>query len=260
MLIEDNLKKCKTGDVLLFSSNTFTAFLLKTFVSTIWNHSGIVVRFIEYTDEEGNIKNKVSLTEEGKLYILETNTGSRKDDLFGDEIVGAGFSDSDWVFKKYNKISVRHLHDIFRTEDLSRLTMEFADKYRGIKFPKNKLPFISVWLGIPLTQKDKELKNNEMFCSELMAHYYNYCIGQQYEKITGIPYDEKLSTLFGSNSPSSEDMYTPAHYTIDKTPNSSIFMDNEEEIYKSYANLYLVIIQPIIIIIIISVLIWLTLP
>ena len=181
----DNRNTIKTGDALLFLGNSPIGFMLRTFVSSPWNHSGIAVRFVER-----NGKKEVSLTEEGELYILETNTGTRTD-VFGERIVGAGFSKADWVFPKYNKIAHRKLKESFRTKDLAELTLEFARKNKGNKFPESSLPFIGIWLGIDLASKtDKP----GMFCSELMAHYYLHCIGKQYEKITGL--NPKLSSLF----------------------------------------------------------------
>lgn len=256
----DVRRTIKTGDVLLFSGNTPTGFLLRTFVSSEWNHSGIAVRFLDTIDPQNPTKQskRISLTEEGELYILETNTGVRRDDIFGYNVVGAGFSRDDWVFNKYNKIAVRRLHNIFRTAELAQLTLDFAHKNRGNKFPSSSLPFIGVWLGISLTEKDPN--NTEMFCSELMAHYYAYCIGPQYTTVTGIPYDGKLSTLFGSESPSSENMFTPGHYTVDRTPNASIFSGGEEIICIKYADLWYVILQPLLIILVIMLAIYMTLP
>lgn len=255
----DHSNTIRTGDVLLFSGNTPTGFLLRTFVSSEWNHSGIAVRFktIPNDTDPNKSRKEVSLTEEGDLYILETNTGIRMDDIFGFNIVGAGFSRADWVFHKYNRIAVRRLHDIFRTPELARLTISFAEKYRGTKFPSSGLPFIGVWLGIPLTDKET---NTGMFCSEIMAHYYAYTIGPQYQTVTGNPFDGKLSTLFGSGAPSSEDLFTPGHYTCISTPNASIFSGNEEIIYTQYADMLYVILQPLLIILVVMLAIWLTLP
>jgi len=245
----------KTGDILLFSGNTPTGFLLRTFVSSEWNHSGIAVRF---TTDPITSEKSISLSDSGDLYILETNTGTRTDDIFGYDIVGAGFSRADWVFEKYNRVAVRHLHDIFRTKHLADLTLSFANKYRGRPFPTTTLPFIGVWLGIPLV--DKGLIPEEMFCSELMAHYYSDCVGPQYEQVTGIPFNGTLSILFGNGAPESEDMYTPGHYTLTRTPNSSIFSGKEIIIYTKYSNLFSVITPPFLLILLFILLIFITLP
>lgn len=246
----DNRNLIKTGDALLFSGNSPIGFLLKTFVSSQWNHGGIAVRFIE---KDG--KKEISLTEEGKLYIFETNTGARLDPIFNREIVGAGFSDADWVFSKYNKIALRKLKDIFRTEALAKLTLDFADKYYGNKFPGSTLPFLGVWLGVELTSKGD---SEEMFCSELMAYYYIHSVGAQYEKITGL--SVTLSSLFGDKSPNSENMFTPGHYSSDGTPGASIFDGDEILIYESHADLIYVTLQPFIIILVIMLILWMLLP
>lgn len=256
----DKRDTLKTGDVVLFSGNTPTGFLLRTFVSSQWNHSGIAVRFLKTSDPSTptGYRYTVSLTNEGDLYILETNTGVRKDHIVGQNIIGAGFSEAEWVFRKYNKIAVRRLHDIFRTPKLAELTTEFATKNLGNRFPSSSLPFIGVWLGIPLAEKNTE--RIEMFCSELMAHYYGYCIGPQYESLTGRPYDSKLSSLFGVNAPTSEDMFTPGHYAWEHTPHAPIFAGKEEIIFTQSADLWYIILQPFIIIAMVALLIWMALP
>ena len=251
----DNSSIIKTGDVLLFSGNSPTGFLLKTFVSSEWNHSGIAVRFNRKLLANGLFEYTISLTEAGELYILETNTGARYDDIFGDLIIGAGFSRAQWVFSKYNRIAMRRLHNIFRTPDLINKTMEFAKEFRGNRFPSSSLPFIGVWLGIILVDKTVPSNAEEMFCSELMAHYYTYCLQSQYKSITGIIFDGKLSTLFGKGSPSTEDMYTPGHYTSGNTPNAAIFAGTEELVYSNPADLLYVTLQPLLLILVIMVII-----
>lgn len=242
----------KTGDVLLFSGNNPTGFLLRTFVSSEWNHTGIAVRFI--TDRDNN--KTISLTEEGDLYVLETNTWTRRDAITGEDVLGAGFSKAEWAFQRYNRIAARRLHDVFRTQELADMTLDFADKYRGKRFPSSTLPFIGVWLGIPLVEKT----NGEMFCSELQAHYYAHCIGPQYERLTGFPFNGSLAQLFGTGAPYSENMYTPGHYTTNNTPNASIFSGNETIIYTTNDPLLYVILQPFLLILLIVILIWYTLP
>lgn len=252
-MISTQFQNVKTGDVLLFSNNTPTGFLLRTFVSSEWNHSGIAVRFI--SSDEGK---RVSLNEDGDLYILETNTGIRPDEIFGMNVVGAGFSRADRIFHKYNRIAVRRLHDTFRTPEFADRTIEFAELNRGNRFPTTSLPFISVWLGIPLKNKSPSTEPQEMFCSELMAHYYGYVLGPVYQRMAGE--DLKLSNLFGVNSPPSEDMFTPGHYASSRTPNAIIFKGTEEIIYTAYADMLYVILQPLLIALVVVLAIWMSLP
>lgn len=248
----------RTGDAILFSSNTPTSFLLRTFVSSDWSHAGIAVRFTQHENEHGTLEHRVSLNDEGKLYILETNTGVRYDAISGTRLVGVGFSDADWVFAKYNSIAIRRLHDVFRTPELADLTMNFAQQNLGNTFPSSSLPFLGVWLGVPLADKNSD--NTEMFCSEVMAHYYQHVIGQQYTTLTGSPYDGKLTTLFGSSAPKTHDMYTPGHFAQERTPYASIFSGLEEVVHTQHADLWYVIIQPFLIIAVIALLIWMLLP
>lgn len=247
----------KTGDTIVFSSNTPTGFLLRTFVSSQWNHNGIAVRFIDRPDGHGGIRKEISLTNEGVLYVFETNTGVRVDDIIGMEMVGAAFSRADWLFKNYNKIAVRRLHEKFRNPELARLTLEFTEQNRGRRFPSHQLPFLSVWLGIPLNESP--LDSDEMFCSQLTTHYYAYCIGPQYEKFTGFPFKGNLNALFGHNSPLTPNMFTPGHYTCSNTPHASIFQGKEEIIYIAYSDFLYTILQPLIIILIVMLIIWMSL-
>lgn len=269
----DQRHTIRTGDVLLFSNNTPTGFLLRTFVSSEWNHSGIAVRFknkkdgkerLELGSGSGLLSDKeVSLTEEGELYILETTSGTRRDEIFNMNIIGAGFSRAEIVFRKFNKIAVRRLHDIFRVPEFAERTLEFANRNRGNRFPSSSLPFISVWLGISFNDKSiptPSLDQPEMFCSELMAHYYSYTLGPLYHRMTGQAVDGNLNNLFGSGSPNSEDMFTPGHYTRHNTPNASIFSGTEEIIYLAYADMWYVILQPLLIILVIMLALWMGMP
>jgi hypothetical protein len=312
----------KTGDVILFSGNAFGGFIVRTFVSSIWNHVGIAARFIKIYDSDDNTKfiRKLSLTEQGDLYIYETNTYTRMDDIFGHETNGPGFTRADYIFNKYNKIAFRKLHDIFRTDHFSHLFMQFALSKKDIKFPESGLPFLAVWLGISLSDNNtifnifnnisnyftsyhssstviidnnpvstiidnnpnstiidnnpvstvnnpsstaiitNDKINKQMFCSELTANCYLYCIGPQYEIIMQKPFDNKFTTIFGSNCPLTGDTFTPGHYSHILTPYSSIFENYEEDIYNSYSNLFFTILMPVILILIIVIIIYITLP
>jgi hypothetical protein len=134
--------------------------------------------------------------------------------------------------------------------------MDFARKYQGRQFPSSSLPFLSVWLGISLGGSNP----TEMFCSELMAHYYRDCLGPQYQAITGTPFDDNLTTLFGAGAPTTEDMYTPGHFSGATTPNAAVFSGQEEIVYRAYADLGYVTLQPFLIALVVLLLIWMSLP
>jgi len=222
----------RTGDALLFCSNTPTGFLLKTSTSSLWNHSGIAVRFNE---------GKISFDEKGILYILETNLGVRYDPVLGAERNGAGFSECDYVFRKYNRIAVRSLHTCWRNNHLAKKTMEFVEKYGSVPFPKTLSPFLSIWVGIDFTPPRDE--TDGMFCSELMSHYYEDVVGSQFEKTLGWPYDGDLTKIFGTGSPSQHNMVKPCTFSEALTPYSPVF-GRERLVYVREADLIVTTIQP----------------
>lgn len=255
----NDFKNVKTGDVILFSGNATGGFIVKTFVSSMWNHVGIAVRLINIPTDSNPHKKKISLTEEGDLYIYETNTYTRWDDFLQQHSNGPGFTKSEFIFGKYNLIAVRKLNDIFRTERFAELVLEFSHAKKNQNFPKSGLPFLAVWLGIPMKSSNCNM-DTEMFCSELTATFYAKCVGPLYESIIGAPFDGNPSTLFGRGSPTTSDTYTPGHYSYANTPNSCIFSGKEEIIYKKHSSLFCTIWKPIIILIFLAIIIYITLP
>lgn len=265
IVLPPSLASVRTGDALLFSGNSPTGFLLKTFVSSQWNHAGIAVRLHN---------GEVSLTGEGELYIYETNTGVRWDNYFNKLMLGAAFSHVSFVINKYNTVACRPLLEHLRTPQLAQRTIEFARITQGNRFPSSALPFLSVWLGIPLQNADA--KGSDMFCSELMANYYAYCFGSDYLAKTGraspkhagpLTREEQAAAsryilygLFGQDSPGTFDMYTPGHFSYQLTPFSSIFAKEEDVVYQHYSDLLYIILQLLVITGFILVIIWMSLP
>lgn len=248
----DKLYKLKTGDAIICSGSTPTGFLLKTFTSSEWTHIGLAVRFIYIN----NIPT-ISLTTEGELFIYETNTMSRYDKISRREITGAAFTDVTWFFNNYNYVNVRKLRDVFRTPRFAELTHEFTVDNLGKTFPSGGLPFIGVWLGVSLTNSPIK---NEMFCSELVTYYYIHCIGSQYNDITKLDFNNDLSLLFGTNAPRTPDLYKPDHYTYASTPRAPIFQGPDIQISMKYADTLYIILQPLLIILVVMLCVWMLLP
>lgn len=223
----------RTGDLLLFSSNTPTGFLLRTFTSSQWNHVGVAVRM-----KEGKVSR-----DDGKLYVLEINTLPREDAVTHEMTIGAGYSDMDWVQERYNVVAVRRLREIFRTANLEKSAEEFAAKYRGYRFTSTKGPFVSVWLGIPFARSEP----GEMFCTELATHFYQECVGSQIKNITGRSYSGNLTELFGKESPDLPCLFTPEHYTTAMTPNAPIFIGSLETVYRQSSGMLEVLAAPFLI-------------
>jgi hypothetical protein len=165
--------------------------------------------------------------------------GERFDPYINKMRNGAGISSSNFVFQKYNRVAVRRLHDCWRNEDLAVKTFKFLDQYGAVPFPGTVGPFISIWVGIPFNESISE----SMFCSELMAHYYEDVVGSQFEKVLNRTYDGDLRSLFGSTSPVEYNMIKPETYSIIFTPHSPLFSD-EQIVYIREADLAVTVIQP----------------
>lgn len=223
-----------TGDVLLFTSNTATGFLLRTATSSVWNHVGIAIRLLP--------DKRVSGGSDGELYVLELNSGKRYDVLTDTSMDGMTLTEIKWVIPRYNAIAVRRLSSSYRTSKMLSLTASFISKNHGISFSQGLLPFISVWLGIPFAGENREIEGRkELFCSEMTAQYYRYCIkNNDFDCCT-------LTQLFGYNAPELSSLYIPEHFSSTLTPFSPIFPNKEEIIYQSYADPGIVLMQPLLI-------------
>jgi len=247
----DLTHKLRTGDALLFSSNNPTGFLLRTMISSHWNHGGIAVRI---KDSDLNNGKEISLDYEGELFVLEINTSPREDGISGKKIIGAGYSKASWVFRKYNRVAVRYLQEEWRTEKLPSITKEFSDGYSTTPFPSSPLSFLSIWLGVDLG------KDNSMFCSELMAKYYIKIM------IDTIPSESHIESgsidtirkIFGDECPEEEHLFRPGHFDISNMPNSSM-LSNQEEIYHRSGDILFIIIQPLLITMFIAVMFYIML-
>lgn len=216
----------ETGDIILFSNNTTTGFILKTFTCSDWNHVGIAIR----------VKNKKIRINKGPLYVLEINTEPRMDILTGKLEHGIGLTDFEYCKNLYNKIAVRKLNGKYKNKKLIKRTLKFIDSYRGIKFPASLKPFLSVYTGITFDEETRFKK--EFFCSEITARYYTniFCNNST----------EKLPKIFGLNAPVMTVLYSPGHYSHSSTPESYIFPDKEEIIYISECSPGVVLLQPLV--------------
>jgi|SRR5579871_2395384 len=236
-----------TGDLLLFSNNSSTGFLLKTFTSSIWNHSGVAVRLLP--------SGKISFTNEGELYILEVNTVERFDIISNEVIKGVTISEFEWVARSYNLIAYRKLQRKLITPKFANKVAQFIKKYHKRSFPGSSAVFIGVWLGLPIVGENESRGN--IFCSELVAHFYNQCLEIDLDdKNVG----KRLEYLFGKGSPELFQLYSPAGFTADKIPESTIFESEELPVHRVKSSAQNVLTQPIIITFAVMTIIAMTLP
>lgn len=178
-----------TGDVLFFANNAPTGFLLRTFTSSPWNHIGIAVRI----GPSG-----ITVDRRGVLHVLEINTEERLDAISGEMSVGAAVTELTRSKNLYNTIAVRRLAPRWRDAGLASRTLAFAKFYRGVRFTSSSLPFLSVWLGIDLSDAPASADDHpeEMFCSELVARYYTECLAVPLKDLLGNPTSVPPTRLF----------------------------------------------------------------
>jgi len=215
-MVLDNRNKIRTGDVLLFSGSTTTAFLIKFFSSSKYNHMGIAVRL----DDNKRVTNELT----GRLFVLEINAIKRYDVISEKYTEGLALTDYDDVIKNYNDIYVRHIDESYIRNNFCQKIETFLKEHANVNYSSTLGPIIGVWLGCPLSGIKRE--KDEMFCSELSAYFYLDVCGR-------IPTIDKPAKL-----------YKPDDFTY---PNIGIFKDVEYSIYMDHVDVSVALIIPIIV-------------
>ncbi len=215
MLLDDR-KKIRTGDVLLFSGNTTTAFLIKFFSSSNYNHMGIAIRL----DKNDKVTNEQS----GTLYVLEINAIERYDVLRNKYVKGIALTCYDDLISNYNDIHVRHINVIYVNKKFCKKAQKFIEQHQDIGYSSTLGPIIGVWIGCPISGIQRE--KDEMFCSEMVAYFYLDVCGV-------FPTIEKPARL-----------YKPDDFIY---PNTGIFTREEYSIYSDYADASVSLIIPLIV-------------
>lgn len=161
-----------TGDVILTSDVSLDGYIVHLFLSAVWNHVGIAIR----------IKNgKVTKDLDGDLHVFEISPMSRQCPIWGDMITGCGFTLLSKLTKYYDKVSVRKMNSKYLTSEFCYKANEFITETRGKKFfPNSVQPMADIWLGV---QKQDDIEKTEIFCSEMLAYFYEYTLGSHYRRV-----------------------------------------------------------------------------
>jgi hypothetical protein len=226
--IVDLRNTIKTGDTLLFSGNTTTAFLIKFFTASDYNHIGIAVRLDE---------NKRVCKRSGKLYVLEVNAISRYDIMSEKYVKGIALTDYDDLVGNYNIISLRKLDEKYKKKGFCRRIETFIDKYKGINYNSTLGPIIGVWIGCPIAGIQKE---NEMFCTEMVVYFYR-------DVCDSFPTVEKPGRLYTIN----DLLITDSH---------NIYTGSSTDVYTDYSDCRVSLVLPIITGLFLSILVSMLLP
>ena len=231
-MIFDDRNKIRTGDTLLFSGSTTTAFLIKFFTSSKYNHMGIAI----WLDP----KNRIIRSSKGnrsKLYVLEINAHERYVVLSNTYTKGLALTDYDLLLEGYNEIYVRHINSDYVDDRFCKKAKRFMIKHAGIGYSSTLGPIIGVWIGCPVSGIKRE--KDEMFCSEMAAYFYLDVCGT-------LPTSDKPARL-----------YKPDDYAY---PCMGIFEGSEYSIYTDYSDASVALIIPIITALFLAVLISMTFP
>ena len=229
----------RTGDVLLFSSNTGTAFIVRLCTSTEWNHVAVAVRI--------NSDKQITIDGTGKLYVLEINTFARMDAITEKVQIGAAYSEFQWVVERYNRVAVRPMRDKYRTQVFADNIPRFYEKYSGSKFTEVPADYIRAGLNVHTgTEKDHK-DTTSMFCSEYVARFYLECVLPSINHVDKTHYDSYLDIMFGEKCPHVPELYIPAHYSLDYSRNCLVLEDRIYNIYIQYENWFIVILVPLVI-------------
>lgn len=184
-----------TGSIVFLSGNLLTATMLKYATTCRWNHAGILVCLDEYD----NI-----VPQSDNYSILEINTDTRYDIHSEDHIEGIGITPLQDILHMYHTIAVRPIRREYTHSVMDNIN-RFVKDTKQIKFNSVREKFIAAWLGLGHKGHD-----DMMFCTEVMAYFYQDCFG--------IPIADILQV--NNVIPSS---CLPIHYTPDVSADSKIF-------------------------------------
>jgi hypothetical protein len=222
MTILDHRDKVQTGDVLIFSGNTASAFLVKMFTSSEYNHVGVGI----WLDSN----NRISFFEEDKeenyeLYVMEINVFERYDILTKKCVKGFALTRFSDLVKFYNRVNVRNVDPKYRPKKYHKKVKKFIQEHMGVQYCSNLGPIMSVWIGCPFTGLTP--KDNEMFCCEIVVKFY-------IEIFSRFPVETKPAAL-----------YRPEDFVT--IHDKSIFMNAEYPVYIDYADYSVALILPLIV-------------
>ena len=165
--MNDKIDDIYTGDVVLMSSITPFAVVVKWCVASEYNHIAIAVRIDETMLPEIKVMQKG-----GRLCLIEFNGDNFKNVLTGEIHHGNRLVEFTDLLPKYKKIAVRRLNPIYITDDFYRKTEHFIME-NCLTLCKMDIcsPILCV-LGIN-QGIDREMPQ---FCSELVSKYYQTTI------------------------------------------------------------------------------------
>jgi len=177
-----------TGDVVLLSSITPFAVLVKWGTASEYNHVAVAVRI------EQDFLPKIKVIKTGGILCLIEFNGDDFKNIITSEIHHGNrlvlFSD---LISKYKKISYRRLKSEHYTINFEKNIEDFIYKYCNHITQMDKYTPIMNVFGISVEQRNAD--EAPKFCSELTAKFY----GDLIPLSINIPYNKHLPSHFGGN-------------------------------------------------------------
>jgi hypothetical protein len=212
----------KTGDIILIRDPSIGTIISTTSTGGDYSHIGIAIRYVN---------NKISLNNDGTLYILHMNGYKNKDAITNENsyIRHTLFSRL-MNSKNVSLIAYRKIKDIYRTEQFVELIGNFYNNYKNYTY-QNYYKIIYMVFDI---KDDSSSVTKKLACNEFVSHFYLKCLDT--DNLKHLNESEKLQYMFGDNSPLSANLYTPVKFTAKSSPNSQIFDGPEIVIYDQMTN------------------------
>jgi hypothetical protein len=201
----DNMNDIKTGDVIMTVSDTCGAIISYKSTGKKYNHCGIAVRYLN---------DKISLTNEGELYIFHMTNYSNKDNINQEKrfLRHTLFSK---ILKKCRITAYRKLKSEYRNQKLIAHMIKFYDEFKGFTF-QYYYKIVSMVFGF---KDDSSLINKRITCSEITTRFYMNLIN-----ISNVDNEEeKLKILFGVNAYKSPNLFIPGFFSYEYCNDASIF-------------------------------------
>lgn len=203
------MEQIQTGDVVLMSSITPFAVLVKWCLASEYNHIAVAVRIDPiYLPDIKVVQNG------GKLCLIEFNGDNYKNVLTGEVHHGNRLVELEDLLPKYKKISIRKLNPLHITSDFYYNTERFIMENCLTVCKMDICTPILCVLGVP----QNENRETPKFCSELVAKYYRTVIpGSMDHTVKWLP------SHYVSSNPILNSIFAGSELNIKEIPNT--YMD-----------------------------------
>lgn len=159
------------------------------------------------------IKNGEVCTYGGELGVFEINSDLRWDWVRKKVTRGVGITMISDILSLYHTVSIRPIRKDYSPRICS-LVVSYCESMANVQFNNDRVKFLCAWAGVSCPSRDSP---DYMFCSELMATFYQHAIGMSISNILCVK----------SLTPN---IAVPHYYSVEASPNSTVFMPYHNEV------------------------------